>query len=184
VLLSNGKSKVLNIIRLKKFFSSHSNTHSETDANNSDLDFKSEPKISCPITHAIKKLKQQKDAAQLAINFLCDLTKQHCSMCKWEQECSDNPLLFDPVFARRYIKERKSWLINKLSMCAKSKLQLGEHFISHQAQPMANTIDAASDSLQSLISQNFFDEATSNDLMKIQQLISEARSGENLINTQ
>jgi len=105
-------------------------------------------------------------------------------MCKWEQECSDNPLLFDPVFARRYIKERKSWLINKLSMCAKCKLQLGEHFISHQAQPMANTIDAASDSLQSLISQNFFDEATSNDLMKIQQLISEARSGENLINTQ
>jgi hypothetical protein len=43
-------------------------------------------------------------------------------MCEWEQECSDNPLLFDPIFARQYIKERNSWLINKQSMCAKCKL--------------------------------------------------------------
>jgi hypothetical protein len=55
-------------------------------------------------------------------------------MCEWEQECSDNPLLFDPVFARRYISERKNWLINKQSMCAKCKLQLGEHLIDHYAQ--------------------------------------------------
>ena len=43
-------------------------------------------------------------------------------MCEWEQECSDNLLLFDPIFARQYIKERQSWLINKQSMCAKCKL--------------------------------------------------------------
>ena len=54
-------------------------------------------------------------------------------MCEWEQECSDNPLLFDPIFARQYIKERKSWLINKQSICAKCKLQLGEHLLDNQA---------------------------------------------------
>jgi hypothetical protein len=133
----------------------------------------------------MKKLMQQKDTAQLAINVLCDLTKQHCSECEWEQECSDNPLLFDPTFARMYINERKSWLINKQSMCTKCKLQLSEHLINHQAQLMANTIDTSSDSVQFLISQNFFDEGTSNskDLIKIQELISEARNGEKLINT-
>jgi hypothetical protein len=43
-------------------------------------------------------------------------------MCEWEQECSDNPLLFDPNFARQFIKERQSWLINKQSTCAKCNL--------------------------------------------------------------
>jgi hypothetical protein len=68
-------------------------------------------------------------------------------------------------------------------MCTKCKLQLSEHLINHQAQPTANTIATQSDSLQVLISQKFFDEATSQDLIKIQQLISKARSDENLINT-
>ncbi len=95
---------------------------------------------------------QQKYAAKFAINVLCDLTKQHCSMCEWEQECSDNPLLFDPVFARCYINKRKSWLINKQSMCTKCKLQLGEHLIPHQAQTAENTISDSSYSLQYLIS--------------------------------
>ncbi len=54
-------------------------------------------------------------------------------MCEWEQECSDNPLLFDPIFERQYIKERKLWLINKQSMFAKCKLQLGEHLNDNQA---------------------------------------------------
>jgi hypothetical protein len=54
-------------------------------------------------------------------------------MCEWEQECSDNPLLFEPTFTRQYIKERQSWLINKQSMCAKCKLQLGEHLLDNQA---------------------------------------------------
>ncbi len=102
-----------------------------------------------------------------------------------EQECSDNPLLFDPIFARRYIKERKNWLINKQSMCAKCKLQFGEHLIAQNAQNAADTISDSSDSLQYLISQQFFDEATSKDLVKIQELISEAHdSNDNLINAQ
>jgi len=49
-------------------------------------------------------------------------------------------------------------------MCAKCKLQLGEHWISHQAQDTANNIDVSndisSDSLQDLITQKCFDEAT------------------------
>ncbi len=42
---------------------------------------------------------EQQKATNLAISVLCDLSKKHCSMCEWEQECSDNPLLFDPIFA-------------------------------------------------------------------------------------
>jgi hypothetical protein len=52
----------------------------------------------------MKKLIQQKDAAQWAINMLCHLTKKHCYICEWEQECSDNPLLLNPMLARRFIK--------------------------------------------------------------------------------
>jgi hypothetical protein len=95
------------------------------------------------MTRARKKLIDHKNAAQLAINVLYDLSKKHCAMCEWEQECSDNPLLFNPNFARQYIKERTSWLINKQSMCAKCKLQLGEHLMDNQAQndaPSSNNI--------------------------------------------
>jgi hypothetical protein len=108
VLLPNGKTKIYNIMRLKKFFAPPTDTTSKKYALNSDLDFHSEPKIMGLVTRAMKKLMQQKEATELAISVLCDLTKQHCSMCEWEQECSDNPLLFDPVFARRYITERKN----------------------------------------------------------------------------
>ncbi len=125
VLLPNSKTKIYSIMRLKKFFAPTTDSKGEHDAQHIDLDFQSDPKISGPVTCAMKKLMQQKDATDLAINILCVLTKQHCSMCEWEQECSDNPLLFDPIFASRYIKERKNWLINKQSMCAKCKLQLG-----------------------------------------------------------
>jgi hypothetical protein len=76
-------------------------------------------------------------------------------MCEWEQEFSDNPLLFDPVFAKRYIAERKSWLINKQSMCARCKLQFGEHLIKQNTQNTANLISAAEESLQNLITSNF-----------------------------
>ncbi len=76
----------------------------------------------------MKKLLEQQNTTNLAISVLCDLSKNHCSMCEWEQECSDNPLLFNPVFARQYIKERQSWLINKQPMCEKCKLQIGEHY--------------------------------------------------------
>ncbi len=55
-------------------------------------------------------------------------------MCEWEQGCMDNLLLFDPNYARHYIKERCSWFVSKQSMCAKCKLKLGEHLIPHQEQ--------------------------------------------------
>jgi len=64
MLLSNGKPKILNIMCLKKFFSANANNDSEKVSENSDLDFKTEPKITGPITRAMKKLIQQKDAAQ------------------------------------------------------------------------------------------------------------------------
>jgi hypothetical protein len=133
----------------------------------------------------MKKLLQQKEATELAINVLCDLSKKHCSICKWEQEFSDNPLLFDPVFAKRYIAERKSWLVNKQSMCARCKLQYGEHLIDQNAQNAANLINAADDSLQNLISKQFFDEATFKDLLQVQNLIKDAHEASaNLINAQ
>jgi hypothetical protein len=124
-------------MRLKKFFSDKSDT--QIDNNNQNvipetMDFNAEPKISGQMTRAMKKLLDHKNAAQLAINVLCDLSKKHCAVCEWEQECSDNPLLFDPNFARQFIKERQSWLINKQSMCAKCKLQLGQHLADNQAQ--------------------------------------------------
>jgi hypothetical protein len=133
----------------------------------------------------MKKLLLQKEATEIAINVLCDLSKKHCSMCEWEQEFSDNPLLFDPVFAKRYIAERKSWLISKQSMCARCKLQFGEHLIEQNAQNAANLISAAGDSLQNLITKQFFDEATSKDLLQIQKLINEARNAsDNSINSE
>jgi hypothetical protein len=97
-------------MRLKKFFSEKNdyNTDNHTSANKPEnLDFNAEPKISRPMTRAMKKLIEHKNAAQLAINVLCDLSKTHCATCEWEQECSYNPLLFDPNFARQYIKECK-----------------------------------------------------------------------------
>ncbi len=181
LLMPNGKTKIYNVMRLKKFFAP-SDQNTDTENRQSDLDFKIEPKITGPITRAMKKLLQQKEATDMAISVLCDLSKTHCSICEWEQEFSDNPLLFDPVFAKRYIAERKSWLINKQSMCARCKLQFGEHLIEKNAQNAANLISTANDSLQNLISKQFFDEATSNDLLQVQNLIREARqASENLI---
>jgi hypothetical protein len=64
-------------------------------------------------------------------------------------------------------------------------LQLDKHLINHNVQNAANTISDSSDSLQYLISQQFFDEATSENLIKIQQMISETRdASDNLINVQ
>jgi hypothetical protein len=153
--LPNGKTKAYNIMRLKKFFAPTADTPNGTTNSESELNFKDTPKIMGPVTRAMKKLLLQKEATEMAINVLCDLYKKNCSMCEWEQEYSDNPLLFDPVFAKNYIAERKSWLINKQSMCARCKLQFGEHLIEQNAQNAANLISAASDSLQNLITMHF-----------------------------
>jgi hypothetical protein len=106
-------------MRQKKFFSDNSDSKNDSDSEKAipeNLDFNAEPKISGPMTRAMRKLLDHKNAAQLAINVLWDLSKKHYAMCEWEQECSDNPLLFDPNFARQFIKEHQSWLINKQSM--------------------------------------------------------------------
>jgi hypothetical protein len=134
ILLANGKTKILNVMRIKKFFKSdYSDIQNKTVPGSEELNFNSKSEFTGPVTRAMKKLLEQQNATNLAISVLCDLSKKHCSMCEWEQECSDNPLLFDPIFARQYIKERQSWLINKQSMCAKCKLQLGEHLLDNQA---------------------------------------------------
>jgi hypothetical protein len=70
-------------------------------------------------------------------------------------------------------------------MCARWKLQVGKHLIEQNAQNASNLISAASDSLQNLITKQFFDEATSKDLLHIQKLIKEARlASDNSVNSE
>jgi hypothetical protein len=96
----------------------------------------------------------------------------------------NNPLLLDPVFARQYIQQRHSWLIDKQSLCAKCRLQLGKHLLDHQAQNAANQINISEqpaincqchhyqcDNESDLISDNQFDDLTSKDLIKLQQAL-------------
>ncbi len=130
----------------------------------------------------MRKLMEHKNAAQLAINVLCDLSKKHCAMCEWEQECSDNPLLFDPIFACQDIKVRQAWLINKQSMCAKWKLQLGQHLANNQVQnaaPASNSVhqNDISSEKHSFTFQHF----NSQELINVQNSL---RNKNNLINEQ
>ena len=120
-------------MHLKKFFTSANETSSE-QTTSEELNFKAEPQITDSVTCAIKKLMDHKNIAPLSIGVLCDLSKQHCAMCESEQECSDNPLLFNPVFVRQYIQEYKPRQINKQSVCTKCKLQLSKHLIINQVQ--------------------------------------------------
>jgi hypothetical protein len=77
ILLPNGKSKVLNVMRLKKFFSDKKAESADSDKSEKEiLDFNTEQNISRPMTRALKKLIDHKNAAQLAINVLCDLSKK------------------------------------------------------------------------------------------------------------
>ncbi len=88
-------------MRIKKFFKSeNSDNQNKTVSGSDELNFNAKPKFTGPVTRAIKKLLEQQNATNLAISVLCDLSKKHCSMCEWEQECSDNPLLFDPIFCK------------------------------------------------------------------------------------
>jgi hypothetical protein len=52
VLLPHAKTKIYKIMRLKKFFTPAPESNGDRDTQ-PDLDFKSEPKLSC---HAIKKI--------------------------------------------------------------------------------------------------------------------------------
>ncbi len=80
IVLPSGKSKVLNFMRLKKFFMPESQETQNKDY--SPLDFNSERDISGSMTRAMKKLIKNKNPVQLAMNILCDLSKEHCTM--WE----------------------------------------------------------------------------------------------------
>jgi hypothetical protein len=138
ILLPNVKSKVLNVMQQKSF-----SLHLVVTTVTIQMLLKTLTLTVNQNFLALKKLMDHKNVVQLAINVLYDLSKKHCAMCKWEQECSDNPLLFDPMFACQYIKECQSWLINKQSVCAKCKLQLGQHIVDNQAQneaPASNSI--------------------------------------------
>ncbi len=193
ILLSNGKTKVLNVMRLKKFFSGPSDTQNDNDINQEinqeNFDFNAEPKTTGPVTRAMKKLMEHKNAAQQSINVLCGLSKKHCAMCEWEQECSDNPLLFDPIFVRQYIKECQAWLINKQSMCAKCKLQLGQHLADNQAQNAASASNSIHQQCQNFHQADNFSEKdafpfqhfNSQELINVQNLL---RNKNNLINAQ
>ncbi len=55
-------------MHLKIFFALPSDTSSENDTPTETLDFNSEPKITGPVTWAMKKLLDHKNTAQLAIN--------------------------------------------------------------------------------------------------------------------
>ncbi len=63
---------------LKKFFAAQSESTNDNDSDQilpENLDFNAKPKITGPVTRTMKKLMDHKNAAQLAINVLCDLSK-------------------------------------------------------------------------------------------------------------
>ncbi len=77
ILLPNGKTKILNIMRIKKFFKQNDNsdTQNKTDSGSNDLNFNSKSEFTGPVTRAMKKLLEQQNATNLAISVLCDLSK-------------------------------------------------------------------------------------------------------------
>jgi hypothetical protein len=94
ILLPTGKTKIINVMLVKQFFAPEQDNSEPVQ--NSDLNFNSEESFSGSVTRAMKKLINHKNAAQMDINILCDLSKEHCFMCEWEQDVPDNPLLFNP----------------------------------------------------------------------------------------
>jgi hypothetical protein len=62
------------------------------------LDFNSDAKFSSSITRALQTQIKLKNALQLAINAICDLTKTRFTICEWEKEICDNQQLLNPKF--------------------------------------------------------------------------------------
>jgi hypothetical protein len=86
IVLPNGKTKILNVMRIKKFFKQpemNSDIENKTVSGSDNLDFNSKSEFTGPVTRAMKKLLEQQSATNLAISVLCDLSKKHCSMCEW-----------------------------------------------------------------------------------------------------
>jgi hypothetical protein len=101
VLLPNGKTKVLNIMCIKKFFFNQQMKVKQFLTKVTSIS-KMNQSLHSLLPELWKKLLEQQKATNLAISVLCDLTKTHCLMCDWEQECADNPLLFNPDFACQF----------------------------------------------------------------------------------
>ncbi len=137
ILLPNGKSKALNMMRLKRFFVSEAKT-SLVDKNRDTLYSNSDHKPTGPSTRAMKKIMDYENAFQLAINILCDLTKEHCAMCKWEQDCSDNPLLLHPVYAHPYIKKEIKVCQQSINLC-KVQIKTRQTFRSSSSTIKSNS---------------------------------------------
>ncbi len=75
ILLANGKTKILNVMRIKKFFKSdNSDIQNKTVPGSGELNFNSKSEFTGPVTRAIKKLLEQQNATNLAISVLCDLS--------------------------------------------------------------------------------------------------------------
>jgi len=78
ILLANGKTKILNVMRIKKFFkqSDNSDTQNKTVSGSDELNFNSKSEFTGPVTRAMKKLLEQQNATNMAISVLCDLSKK------------------------------------------------------------------------------------------------------------
>ncbi len=76
-MLPNGKTKILNVMRIKKFFKQPdtSNIENKTVSGSENLDLNSKSEFTGPVTRAMKKLLEQQNATNLAISVLCDLSK-------------------------------------------------------------------------------------------------------------
>ncbi len=71
ILLANGKAKILNIMRIKKFFKSeNSNNENKTVSGSDELNFNTKPEFTGPVTRAMKKLLEQQNTTNLAISVL------------------------------------------------------------------------------------------------------------------
>ncbi len=90
IVLQNGKTKILNVMQIKKNFKqpeTNKDNENRTVSGSDNLDFNSHSEFTGPVTRVLKKLLEQQNAMNLAISVLCDLSKKHYSMCEWEQEC-------------------------------------------------------------------------------------------------
>jgi len=113
LLLPKGKTKILNMMCIKQFLKPASER--ETVSEQNELNFNSEQKITGPITRAMKKLLEQKKATEMVISVLCDLTKEHCSMCEWKQDCAYNPLFLTQFLqGATFLKDALGSLTNNL----------------------------------------------------------------------
>ncbi len=69
IVLPNGKTKILNVMCIKKFFKqpeNNSDSKNKTVSGSENLDFNSKSELTGPVTRAMKKLLEQQNATNLA----------------------------------------------------------------------------------------------------------------------